>query len=150
MSTVASDPDDIAMIDPIPPFLGTWIMDPDESEYDQGDPPKSGTYRIEDESGLLIFSMNWIDAEGVSHSESFSGIPNGKPVRLRESGLVDELVLYFEKPTKLVSEARRNGLTIMKATRELSDDGASMTVDQTVHVLDEQTFVNTSIYHRAQ
>ncbi len=138
------------MKDPIPPFLGTWIMDPDESEYDQGDPPKSGTYRIEDDSGLLIFTMNWIDADGTSHSESFSGIPNGKPIRLRESGLVDELVLFFETPRKLVSEARRGGLTIMKAARTLSDDGTSLTIDQVVHVLDDQTFVNTSIYYRAQ
>ncbi|WP_417670200.1 hypothetical protein [Roseibium sp.] len=138
------------MSDKLAPFLGTWILDPTESDFEQGDPPKSATLKIEDNFGMAIFTMNQVGADGEVTNDSFEALPDGPEVKLGKSGLVDAMRLVFESDRNLVSEARRGGLTIMKANRELSDDGTTLTVTQTVHVVDVASFTNVSVYKRAQ
>ncbi|WP_209010945.1 hypothetical protein [Labrenzia sp. PHM005] len=136
--------------DKIAPFLGTWILDAAECDFEQGDPPKSATLKIEDNFGMAIFTMNQVSADGEVTNDSFEAMPDGPEVKLGKSGLVDAMRLVFQNDRNLVSEARRGGLTIMKAERELSDDGQTLTVTQTVHLVDVASFKNISVYHRAQ
>lgn len=136
--------------DKIAPFLGTWILDADESEFEQGDPPQSATLKIEDTFGMVSFTMNQIAADGSETSDSFEAVPDGPEVKLGKSGLVDAMRLVFQGSRNLISEARRGGLTIMKADRELSEDGRTLTVTQTVHLVDVASFTNTSVYRKAQ
>ncbi len=138
------------MSDKIGPFLGNWILDADESEFEQGEPPKSATMKIEDNFGMTVFTMNTVSADGEVTNDSFEAIPDGPEVKLGKSGLVDAMRLVFKNDRNLVSEARRGGLTIMKAERELSEDGRTLTVTQTVHLVDVDSFTNVSVYHRAQ
>lgn len=138
------------MSDKIGPFLGTWILDTAKSDFEQGDPPKSATIKIEDEFGMATFSMNTVAADGEVTNDSFSGMPDGPEVKLGKSGLVDAMRLVFKDDNTLVSEARRGGLTIMKAERSLSQDRQTMTVTQTVHLVDIASFTNVSVYRRAQ
>ncbi|MEJ8475792.1 hypothetical protein [Roseibium algae] len=138
------------MSDKIEPFLGTWILDASENDFEQGEAPKSATLKIEDNFGMAIFSMNTVSADGEVTNDNFEAMPDGPEVKLGKSGLVDAMRLVFETDQKLVSEARRGGLTIMKATRELSDDGCTLTVTQTVHLVDVDSFTNVSVYRRAQ
>ncbi|OJJ09906.1 hypothetical protein [Roseibium sp.] len=136
--------------DKIAPFLGTWILDSEASEFEQGDPPKSATLKIEDNFGMAVFTMNQVSADGDVTNDSFEAVPDGPEVKLGKSGLVDAMRLVFANDRNLVSEARRGGLTIMKAERELSEDGRTLTVTQTVHLVDVASFTNVSIYRRAQ
>ncbi|MTI42904.1 hypothetical protein JM93_04285 [Roseibium hamelinense] len=138
------------MEDKIGPFLGNWILDPDESEFEQGDPPKSATLKIEDNFGMAVFTMNQVGADGEVTNDRFEAVPDGPEVKLGKSGLVDAMRLVFQGDRNLVSEARRGGLTIMKADRELSEDGSTLTVTQTVHLVDVASFENVSVYRRAQ
>ncbi|TYC49737.1 hypothetical protein FMN50_23795 [Rhodobacterales bacterium] len=136
--------------DKIAPFLGTWILDTEESDFEQGSPPKSATLKIEDNFGMAVFTMNQVDVEGVVTNDTFEAVPDGPEVKLGKSGLVDAMRLVFQSDRNLVSEARRGGLTIMKAERELSEDGRTLTVTQTVHLVDVASFKNISVYRRAQ
>ncbi|MEP3045652.1 MAG: hypothetical protein ABJL55_06990 [Roseibium sp.] len=135
--------------DKLAPFLGTWILDSENSDFEQGDPPKSATLRIEDNFGMAIFKMNQVSADGEVTNDDFEALPDGPEVKLGKSGLVDAMRLVFEGDRNLVSEARRGGLTIMKANRELSDDGSTLTVTQTVHLVDVASFTNVSVYKKA-
>jgi hypothetical protein len=136
--------------DKLAPFTGNWILDPSECDFEQGDPPKSATMRIEDNFGMAVFTMNTVAADGEVTNDNFEAMPDGPEVKLGKSGLVDAMRLVFESDRNLVSEARRGGLTIMKAKRELSADGQTLKVTQTVHLIDVATFTNVSVYHRAQ
>lgn len=136
--------------DKLGPFLGTWILDTEESDFEQGDPPKSATMKIEDNFGMARFSMNQVSQDGEVTNDEFEALPDGPEVKLGKSGLVDAMRLVFEGDHKLVSEARRGPLTIMKAERELSDNGATLTVTQTVHLVDVASFKNISVYRKAQ
>jgi len=135
--------------DRLAPFVGTWILDTEESDFEQGDPPKSATLKIEDHFGMARFTMNQVAADGEVTNDSFEAMPDGPETKLGKSGLVDAMRLVFDGD-KLVSEARRGGLTIMKAVRDLSDDGRTLTVTQTVHLVDVASFTNVSVYRKAQ
>jgi len=136
--------------DKLGPFLGTWILDTEESDFEQGEPPKSATLKIEDNFGMAIFTMNQVAADGEVTNDTFEAVPDGPEVKLGKSGLVDAMRLVFEGDRNLVSEARRGGLTLMKADRKLSEDGRTLTVTQTVHLVDVASFKNISVYRRAQ
>ncbi|WP_299818830.1 hypothetical protein [uncultured Roseibium sp.] len=136
--------------DKLAPFLGTWILDAEESDFEQGDPPKSATLKIDDNFGMAVFTMNQVDADGEITNDTFEAMPDGPEVKLGKSGLVDAMRLVFQGDRKLVSEARRGGLTLMKAERELSDDGGTLTITQTVHLVDVASFTNITVYRKAQ
>ncbi|WP_428643487.1 hypothetical protein [Roseibium sp.] len=136
--------------DKLAPFLGTWILDTDASDFEQGEPPKSATLKIEDNFGMAVFTMNQVAADGEVTNDTFEAMPDGPEVKLGKSGLVDAMRLVFQGDRNLVSEARRGGLTIMKADRELSEDSRTLTVTQTVHLVDVSSFTNISVYRRAQ
>ena len=99
---------------------------------------------------MAIFSMNQVAADGEVTNDSFEAVPDGPEIRLGKSGLVDAMRLVFQGDRHLVSEARRGGLTLMKADRELSEDGRTLTVTQTVHLVDVASFTNISVYRKAQ
>jgi hypothetical protein len=132
------------------PFLGTWILDVEESDFEQGDPPRSATLRIEDDFGVLTFTMNTVSANGEVTNDSFTAMPDGPPIRLGKSGLADSMRLGFATERNLVSEAQRDGVTLMKAERELSEDGRTLTVTQTVLLPGAVTSRNISVYRRSQ
>ncbi|TYC69986.1 hypothetical protein FMN63_08695 [Stappia sp. BW2] len=136
--------------DKLAPFLGTWILDTEESDFEQGEPPRSATLKIEDNFGVAVFIMNQVAADGEVTNDTFEAMPDGPEVRLGKSGLVDAMRLVFNGDRNLISEARRGGLTIMKADRELSEDGRTLTVTQTVHLVDVASYTNVSVYRRAQ
>lgn len=136
--------------DKLAPFLGTWILDTEESDFEQGEPPKSATLKIEDRFGVAAFTMNQVSSDGVVTNDNFEAMPDGPEIKLGKSGLVDAMRLVFQGDRNLVSEARRGGLTIMKADRELSEDGRTLTVTQTVHLVDVASYTNVSVYRRAQ
>lgn len=138
------------MTDPIEPFLGTWILDVEASAYEQSAPLKAASMRIETEGPRLVFHMLTLDGEGETVETEFKGIPNGRPTKLDESGLVDAMVLFVTPEGALVSEARRGGAALMSAVRTLSQDQRTMTITQTVHLPDETSPVDTTVYRRAQ
>ncbi len=136
--------------DKLTPFLGTWILDTEESDFEQGEPPRSATLKIDENFGVAVFTMNQVAADGEVTNDTFEAMPDGPEVRLGKSGLVDAMRLVFQGDRNLISEARRGGLTIMKADRALSDDGRTLTVTQTVHLVDVASYTNVSVYRRAQ
>ncbi|PTW63296.1 hypothetical protein C8N35_1011347 [Breoghania corrubedonensis] len=138
------------MSDPIEPFLGTWILDVEASDFEQSAPPQAGSCRIDTEGQRLVFHMLALDAKGETTEAELKGVPDGKPVKLEESGLVDAMVLYFRPDGALVSEARRGGAALMTAARKISDDGRTMTITQTVHLPDDTSPIDTAVYRRAQ
>ncbi|WP_321343871.1 hypothetical protein [Breoghania sp.] len=137
------------MSDPIEPFLGDWILDIDESDYEQGEPPQSGSCGISTDGMRLVFTMVTVDSKGERIEAELKGVPDGRPKKMEESGLIDAMVLFARPDGALVSEARRGGAALMTAVRKLSDDASTMTITQTVYLPDETSVVDTTVYRRA-
>ncbi|OKL43908.1 hypothetical protein [Pseudovibrio exalbescens] len=137
------------MDDRLKPFLGTWILDPDQSNYEQGAVPLGGSLTIAEKEGEIGFFMKTVEADGETYEANFSGIADGEDRPMPENPFADTLALTFESDRVLTSEAKRGGLTIMSARRELNSAEDRLTVYQTVHVLDSGSFTNEAVYVRA-
>jgi hypothetical protein len=141
----------ISLSDPIyHRFLGRWVLDAASCIYEQGEPPKAGSYHIEKKGEELVFHMNWIGADGEAHDMSFCGKPDGVPVPFDGGPLADALCITAKSERELNSTACRDGIELMVATRTLSDDGVAMEIVQTVNLPDGTSSSNRSTYHREQ
>jgi hypothetical protein len=129
-------------------FLGTWILDPSSCVYEQGEPPRSGSYRIEEFDGALVFHISWVDAEGASQQAEFSGVPDGKPVPFAGGELADALSVRAVSARELRSSAYHGGRELMVAQRQLDATNTAMRVVQLVRMLNGPDLGNTSVYRK--
>lgn len=131
----------------VQPFLGKWQLQADQSDYDLGEPPASGLYRIVETDDGLRFYIEWTDTEGKEHALFFDAIPDGERHPHKGDG-ADETRLTLVAPNQLDSEAFVAGKRVAYAMRLLSDDGQTMRVTQSGWLPDGTQFDNLSIYHR--
>lgn len=92
--------------------------------------------------------MNWVDADGEAHEMSFRGKPDGIPVPFDGGPLADALCITANSERELTSSAYLDGVELMIAKRELSRDGMTMDIVQTVNLPDGTSPSNRSTYHR--
>ena len=130
-------------------FLGLWLLDPTSCDYEQGEPPRSGSYEIREDGERLVFTMIWVDAEGQEQKAQFSGVPDGRHEPFGGGDLADALSVTAVSPRELTSAAFYGGVERMTAQRQLDESGAAMRVVQLVRLPDGTKLLNQSIYHRA-
>ena len=130
-------------------FIGTWVLIPETCDYEQSEPPLSGTYRIEEaaEEGLR-FHMAWTDSAGEQHAASFSGIPDGKPRPFSGGDLADAMSITAMSERELWSSAFYRGKELMVAQRQLDDTGQAMRVIQQERLPDGTSPRNISVYRK--
>jgi len=133
----------------VDPYLGRWILDLDESEFDQGEAPAGGTYEITREGDILSFRVGWTDAEGRVEAVSFAGRADGRSMPLRQSGLADGFRHFLDDEGALVTEASKDGVVLMTARRSLIEGQSMMMIEQTVNVPGTGPVSNSAVYRRA-
>lgn len=137
------------MTDPIyQGFLGDWILDVDNCEFEQGDPPRSASNSITEDGQELIVAMDWTDTDGETHHMSFRAVPDGRKIPFNGGPLADHLSVTAINDSELVAAAYRDGIELMTAIRTLSPDGSVMELEQVVHLPDGASPRNSSFYYR--
>jgi hypothetical protein len=129
-------------------FLGTWILDPSSCRYEQGDPPRSGRYLIDEHDGELRFSIEWVDAEGVEHRAAFAGVPDGVARPFAGGDLADALSVTLVSPRELNSSAFYRGVERMVAQRQLDATLQAMRITQVIRLPHGERPANVAIYRR--
>ena len=129
-------------------FLGTWTLDPDSCDYEQSEPPKEGTYRIEERGDQLHFIMRWVDAQDEEHLLSFSGPPNGQALPFAGGPLADALAITAVSERELNTSGFYRGEECMVAQRQLDATGSAMRVTQVVRFTDGSSAANIAVYHK--
>ena len=129
-------------------FLGTWLLIPESCQYEQGAPPRQGRYTIAEETGRLLFTIRWVDADGASHDVAFSGVPDGQPVPFAGGPLADALAISAPSDRRLDSSAFKDGELLMAAERQLDETRTSMRIVQQVRLPDGTRPTNISIYRK--
>jgi len=109
-------------------YLGKWQLLAELSHYDQGEPPESGTYLIEEKGGEIHFDIHWT-AKGQDMNVSFSAPPDGRQVPSDFPG-VDSFSVLHEDDHTLSGDALAGGRQISIAIRRVSNDGQLMSVLQ--------------------
>jgi len=131
-------------------FLATWILIPESCRYEQGEAPRSGSYRIEErDDGQLVFALEWTDAEGKTHEVTFAGAPDGQRQPFEGGNLADALSVSAISPRELRSSAFYRGKECMVAQRQLDATGQAMRVVQVVRFDNGTSLSNVAVYRRA-
>lgn len=131
-------------------FLGTWQMQPEQNDYQQGDPPAKGTYTIAnnpDGEGYLV-SMAWTTIDGRDVEMSYTAIPDGIDHPYENPDIADTVSMTRVDENILDSDVKKGGAITAYARRELSSDGQTMTVTQSGPKSDGDWFDNVSVYVR--
>ena len=130
-------------------FLGLWQLIPESCSYEQGDPPKSGTYRIEENrDGSLQFTADWVGADDDTGSVTFSGFPDGTRMPFNAGELADALAVDAVSARELNTYAYMDGREIMVAQRQLDSTGQAMRITQVVRLPNGESPANVAIYRR--
>lgn len=127
-------------------FLGTWTLEPASCEYEQSEPPKYSTYRIEEVDDKLVFTIHWVDANDESHQMSFSGVPNGEPLAFDGGQFADALSVTAVSERELNTSAFWKGRELMVAQRQLDNTCRAMRITQVVRFLDGTFAANIGVY----
>lgn len=128
-------------------FLYSWQLFPEKGNYEQGERPKSGTYKLSAGSGTLQVETNWVTLENQAFSTAYAIAADGEFHPFREDETGDRCMVHFidsirfkismilkeEKTLQILHEIQPNGY--MKVTEE------STTENNTA-------YTNISYYHK--
>jgi hypothetical protein len=131
-------------------FIGTWELDPTQSDYQFGMPPQTGLYRIApgtNGSGYMI-SMTWTNAQGHESYAAYTAMPDGVQYAYENSDMADTISMTRLDDRTLDTAIYKDGNCIAYSVRFLSDDEQTMTIIQSGFAPDGSQFDNRSVYVR--
>jgi hypothetical protein len=130
----------------IDPFLGTWQLDPSQSQYEFGQPPQSGLYRIEPEGTSLKFTAEWVTADGQPGQVVYYAIPDGQDHPSGHPTVADTIATTQVSARQMDTVSKKDGRIVAVANRVLSPDGRTMTVTQSGTTPQGQPYRDVAIY----
>lgn len=136
---------------PIPPddaFLGTWVLQPAQSQYAFGQPPKTGTYQVSALGHQYRMDIHWTDASDNPFETAYQSTPDGVVYPFEGSPAVDAVCTTRVDERTLDSVSYKGDVEVAHARRVLSEDGQSMTVTQSGITPQGNTFHNISVYKK--
>ncbi|OGG96537.1 MAG: hypothetical protein A2508_02175 [Candidatus Lambdaproteobacteria bacterium RIFOXYD12_FULL_49_8] len=129
-------------------FMGTWILDASYSQYEMGEPPQTGEYKIERQGERLLFIVHWRDHLGQPFDLRYGGIADGQTHPFENPNLASEMRLGFDGERILESWSYKDGQELGYAKRELIGSGDIMIVTQEAPMADGRRIKNKSRYRR--
>lgn len=139
------------MANEVDPFIGTWVLDPNQSQYQYGNPPVKGSYKISTKVDQYVFEMKWETQDGTEHEMSFQAMPDGveRPY-YDDPAVADSIRLTRIDRLTLDSETRKGGDITARASRQINEEENTMKVVQTGKTPDGQQYTNITYYAKVQ
>lgn len=130
-------------------FVGTWQLDPTQSRYEFGHPPKQGTLVFHIDGQHLRYSMDWVTATDQALTLTMEVLPDGQAHPYADNPAVADATRYtMINAFTLDSEAIKQGQVVAYARRIISSDGQTMAIVQSGKTPTGEAFNNHSVYHR--
>ena len=110
-------------------FISSWQLFPEKGTYELGNRPKSGIYKIEatDSKKEIAISSNWVTLENQAFSTAYKMFADGDLHSFADTDIADEVKI------EVVHQLLPNGY---------------LSVTQKGLTPQQQTYVNTEIYHK--
>jgi hypothetical protein len=131
-------------------FVGTWHLDPSQSDYEFGQPPKQGALTFTYDGQYLRYTMEWTTADDKGMTLTLEVVPDGQDHAYHGNPAVADATRYtMIDEFTLDSEAKKQGIVVAYARRTISPDGQSMAITQSGQTPEGVTFDNRSVYRRS-
>ena len=130
-------------------FLASWQLFPERCDFESGNPPKSGNYKIESiENGhALSVSINWVNLENEAFYTQYSIIPDDTERAFNNPELADTIQASIVNASTMVTIFRKSGQCILTVTHEILPNGYLKITQEGMNP-DNQPFKNIEIYHK--
>ena len=130
-------------------FISSWQLFPEKGTYELGNRPKSGIYKIEatDSKKEIAISSNWVTLENQAFSTAYKMFADGDLHPFADTDIADEVKTVFVDAICFETYFYNNKEVILEVVHQLLPNGY-LSVTQKGLTPQQQTYVNTEIYHK--
>jgi hypothetical protein len=130
-------------------FLASWQLFPEKSNYEYGDRPKSGIYKVEavPDSKELIISHNYVTLENQAFASQYRINGDGGLHAFDKKELATEAQTRFIDSINFEIHFYRAGQVILQVVHEIMPNGY-LRITQQGQKPDGTAYTNAEIYHK--
>jgi hypothetical protein len=128
-------------------YIGAWVLVPELSLYEEGNPPMRGVYQIAQLDEGVRISIDWVAQDGSKNQIAFQAPDDGVKQPSNGPG-ASHLSITRVSPLILDSRAYMEKEEVAYARRRVSDDGLLLSTVQVVRRADGTSFRNFQVYRR--
>lgn len=130
-------------------FLASWQLFPEKGNYENGDRPKSGIYRIDSPEGSkeLVISHNWVTLENQAFNAHFRVLADGSLNAFDNRDLAEEVQTVFVDSITFELHFYRQRQAILHILHEIMPNGYLKVTQQGLKK-DGTPFTNVEVYHK--
>ena len=130
-------------------FLGSWQLFPEKGNYENGQRPKSGIYKIEsaEQSREITISHSWITLEDQGFNSQYKVIADGEIHSFNDQQLAEEVQVVLIDSICFEMHFYSSGRVILHVIHEIMPNGYLKITQQG---FDQQgkSYTNSEFYHK--
>jgi hypothetical protein len=130
-------------------FTSSWQLFPEKGNYEQGERPRSGTYRIftRENDPRLHFEMNWANLQGQAFMAEYSLVPDGQPQPVADIDYADEAQCRFIDGITMESVFLKNGSQALHLLHEIMPNGY-LRITRKGTTTEDRPYTDIEFYHK--
>jgi hypothetical protein len=130
-------------------FIASWQLFPEKGTYEQGDRPRSGTYRIfsKESDPCLHFEMNWVNLQGQAFTAEYALVPDGQLQPISDIDYADEAFCRLVDGISMETVFRKEKQDTLNLLHEIMPNGYLRITRKGVTV-DGRPFSDIEFFHK--
>jgi hypothetical protein len=130
-------------------FLASWQLFPEKGQYEYGERPKSGIYKVEAAEGRkeLVISHNWVTLENQAFASQYRILADGALNDFDNEELADHVQAHFADSISFEIHFYRGGQVVLHVIHEIMPNGY-LRITQQGSRKDGSAYTNSEIYHK--
>jgi hypothetical protein len=130
-------------------FLASWQLFPEKGQYEKGERPKSGIFKIESIEGekKLAFYKTWVSLENNAFSTSFQILPDGNAYPFEHADIADEVQSVFNDGISFETVFLKNKERILEVAYDIMPNGY-LRITEKGFTEENKPYVNTEYFHK--
>jgi hypothetical protein len=130
-------------------FLASWQLFPEKGNYEHGERPKSGIYKIASAEGSkdLLITHNWVTLENQAFASDYRVIADGHLNAFANHEFADQAQTVFIDSITFEVHFYRQGQALLHVIHEIMPNGYLRVTQQGIRD-DGSAYTNAEIYHK--
>lgn len=130
-------------------FLASWQLFPEKGNYENGERPKSGIYKIEaiEDQRALSITHTWVSLENKAFASEYRVTANGELNSFENRDFADEVQLVFVDSITFEIHFYRQKQVLLHVVHEIMPNGYLRITQQGTRE-DGSSYTNYEIYHK--
>ena len=130
-------------------FLASWQLFPEKGTYEQGERPKSGTYKVEPVEGKkeLIVSHNWVTLENQAFASQYQVQADGNLNLFEQHDFAEKVQVLFPDSISFEIHFYKKGEATLHIVHEIMPNGYLRITQQGMRD-DGTAYTNAELYHK--